>query len=253
VIWPKETRCAVSLTYDDGLPVHRSLVAPVLQEQGLRATFYVSIHTRLTTSPEQPESWREISLAGHELGNHSVFHPCRRRPPEAFPWLEEAFDLRSYSPSRLRSELEVANLVLRLIDGKTERTYGNTCCDTTIGAGEGELRMDGVLADLFVAARGSLTGTFAKPETVNLLDVGCIGADGRSLDELVGVVEETREQGGWAVFMIHGVGVGTHQFYLEPEVHREFLGWLARQRRTIWTAPFVEVAKYIGQLRSRGR
>jgi len=242
--WPDTIECAVSLTYDDGLPVHYTLVGPALEAHGLRATFYPMVQSDLWVHPEQ---WRRLAQAGHELGNHSLFHPCRRTRAGEHPWLAEEYNLCGYTPERLRSELEVANFVLRLIDGQTERTYGNTCCDTTIGLGDGEQPMAPILMDLFVAARGTLTNAWVEPaRSLDLLNVGCIGADARSFAELTGMVEQARARGGWAVLMIHGVGAETHDLHLDRDAHQQFIDWLARQE-TIWTAPFREVAKYMRQ------
>jgi len=72
-LWPDATQCAVSLSYDDSVPVHHREVAPLLEKHGLRGTFYLSALTI-----ENPEAWKIVAAAGHELGNHSLFHPCRR-------------------------------------------------------------------------------------------------------------------------------------------------------------------------------
>ncbi|MGB1892738.1 MAG: polysaccharide deacetylase family protein, partial [Candidatus Latescibacterota bacterium] len=69
--WPEGKRGAVSLTYDDALPVHYEHVAPLLEEHGLRATFY----TNVLSLGANPEAWRQVAAQGHELGNHSIFHP----------------------------------------------------------------------------------------------------------------------------------------------------------------------------------
>jgi len=60
--WPGEFQGAVSLTYDDGLPVHCDLVGPLLRQYGLRATFYPMIHSDLRLHPER---WKELAAAGH--------------------------------------------------------------------------------------------------------------------------------------------------------------------------------------------
>ena len=44
--WPEGRRCAVSLTYDDALPVHYEHVGPRLEAHGLRGTFYMEHHRR---------------------------------------------------------------------------------------------------------------------------------------------------------------------------------------------------------------
>ncbi len=241
--WPHEIRGALSLTYDDGLPVHYSLVDPLLRQNGLRATFYAMIQSDLRVHSEK---WREVAAGGHELGNHSVFHPCRQDGTEAYAWLDDRYDLRSYTPKQMRDELEVANLVLHLLDGKSERSYGNTCCDTTFGSEAMERSLEPILRELFVAGRGALTNRIAYPaDGIDLFNIGCIDASGRSFEELQDVVEQARA-GGWAVLMLHGIGAGTHDLYLDADVHERFVSWLAKQR-TIWTAPVRDIANYIKQ------
>jgi hypothetical protein len=46
--------------------------------------------------------------------------------------------------------------------------------------------------------------------------------------------------------MIHGIGAGTHDLYLDADVHDRFIGWLARQQ-SIWTAPVRTIVEYIKQ------
>jgi hypothetical protein len=242
--WPDPIQGAVSLTYDDGLPVHYTVVTPLLHRHGLLATFYPMIQSDLRLHPER---WRQLAAAGHELGNHTIFHPCRQASLDPYPWLDDRYDLKKYTPAHLRAELEVANLVLHLLDGQQERTYAYTCCDTTIGNDEMEQPLKPLLTDLFVAARGTLTNQIVHPASaLDPFNIGCIHADGRSLEELIHLVEQTRASGGWAVLTIHGVGAGSHDLYLDADVHKRFIGWLAQQQ-TIWTAPFRTIAHYLKQ------
>ena len=240
--WPNGQKCAVSLTYDDGLPVHYEYVGPLLVEAGLRATFYPTIQS---DPLQHPERWRALAAQGHELGNHSLFHPCTRSPKRR-DWLAPHLNLRDYTPQRLRTELEIANLVLYLIDGRRERTYGNTCCETTIGRGEYEMPMDEVLAELFVAARGPGNSQIADVGAgVNLMQIGHYGADGATFDDVRDEIERAAETGGWIVWMIHGVGEGTHGLYIDTDEHEKLVSWLGANKADIWTAPLVEVASYV--------
>jgi sialate O-acetylesterase len=240
--WPSGQQCAVSLTYDDGLPVHYEHVAPTLERAGLRGTFYAVVRSDLM---HHPEKWRELAAKGHELGNHTLFHPCRRTQDRE-RWLEEAFDLRQYTPSRFRSELEVANLVLNLIDGQTERSYGNTCCETVVGQGEKAVLMDDILADLFVAARGPFNQQVARiTPAMNLMQVGHFGADGRTFEELKAEIEKAAQSGGWIVYMIHGIGPETHTLYINQPEHDQLVAWLGQNQDRFWTAPLVDVARYV--------
>ncbi len=62
--WPASLEAAVSLTYDDGLPVHTALVGPTLERHDLRGTFYPPIPSDLR---DHPEHWR-LLLASPAAG-----------------------------------------------------------------------------------------------------------------------------------------------------------------------------------------
>lgn len=252
--WPDGRRAALSLTYDDGLPVHRQLVAPLLERQGLRATFYVNLlasgstrRREITDIVRDPEPWRALAHAGHELGNHTAFHPCRIADPAQFDWLDPAFDLRGYTPSRWWAESRLANFTLQLLDGQTQRTFGNTCCDTTLGQGETEQSLEPLIEELFLAGRGPLNGRIVEPWTANLPALGHCSGDGGSCAALQQLVEQALAQGGWLILMIHGVGSGpgSHRLHLDAAEHEQFINWLATQTRQLWTAPMRAVAQQV--------
>src|SRR6187549_2205138 len=67
-------KCAVVLTYDDALNVHLDNVVPLLDSLGLKATFYLSAY--FPGCKERIAEWRKVAAHGHELGNHTLFHPC---------------------------------------------------------------------------------------------------------------------------------------------------------------------------------
>lgn len=247
--WPNGCTAALSLTYDDGLPGHVEYVAPLLEEYELRATFYAWI---IKDPMHNPSRWAELAKRGHELGNHSVFHPCRKDPERGFDsWLDDVYDLRFYNKKRFKTELELANLILHLLDGKNLRSYGNNCCDTTFGSGENEESMDQVLSELFIAARGPWNN---KPvhitKDLNLMQLGHFSADHRSFIELKDEVKGNVQLNGWSLYMIHGVGKETYDLHIEREHHEEFIAWLAEQKGTLWVAPVAEIAKYINDWQS---
>jgi hypothetical protein len=139
----------------------------------------------------------------------------------------------------------MANGVLHLIDGRTERTYGNTCSNTSIGDGDDEESMQPVLEDLFVAARGGHRERAAPQHSIDVSNIGCLTGDGRTFGELTDMVAAAAHVRGWAVIMIHGVGEGTHDWWLNAAVHGKFVDWLSDSRDTVWTAPVVEVGSYV--------
>lgn len=244
--WPGGQRAAVSLTYDDALPVHRELVAPRLAELDLRATFYVNAHADFTADPL---AWKTVADLGHELGNHTLFHPGRREPPEAYDFLPEHYNLVGYTPDRWRDEVRVANCLLRLIDGRDQRSFGNTFCHYDLGPADAKVPLADLILEQFVAGRGPFNSKIVTPDNLNFGALGHFGADGRPFEELRDLIDQAVALGGWLIFMIHGVGPGTHDhgLFLDPAVHEQLLTHLHIHHPQIWTAPVLDVAQHLQQ------
>src|SRR5678816_1817673 len=72
-------KCAVVLTYDDGLNVHLTNAIPALDSMSLKGTFYISDY--FDGLKDQIPKWRRAAAHGHELANHSIWHPCEGGRP----------------------------------------------------------------------------------------------------------------------------------------------------------------------------
>jgi peptidoglycan-N-acetylglucosamine deacetylase len=242
--WPEGRKCAVSLTYDDALPIHYQYVAPALEARGLRGTFFLLISGDPINNPER---WGDLAARGHELGNHSLFHPCRRQPPENYQWLDPSFDTRTYTPTRLQLELRLANFVLYLLDGKRQRTFGSPCSETYIGPDELRIPISDVARKDFVAARGAMTDQMVEINTeLDLMNVGHCTAEARSFDDLRAEINAAKNVSAWLVYMIHGVGRETNELYIERDVHETLLDFLAADKE-IWVKPFINVALWVSR------
>ena len=236
--WPDGARAAVALSYDDTLPCHHELVAPALEQQGLRATFYAPIRGDLI---HNTDAWRDLAKRGHELGNHTLFHPCRREGRGMEDWN----NLLHFDAGRLRNELLVASFALQLIDGRTERTFGNTCHDVFIGAEPDKQRIEPILAELFVAARGQCTNRPTDPRSADLLNLGTIAADGKRFNDWRASIEEALSMGGLALFTFHGVGDGYGRIQVDAGEHAQLLGYLRDNHDRLWIAPVIEIARWL--------
>jgi peptidoglycan/xylan/chitin deacetylase (PgdA/CDA1 family) len=69
--WPRGARAAIVLTYDDALASQLANAVPALDRSGLHATFFLS-----AVRPGDVSRWRAVAAKGHELANHTIFHPC---------------------------------------------------------------------------------------------------------------------------------------------------------------------------------
>jgi peptidoglycan/xylan/chitin deacetylase (PgdA/CDA1 family) len=249
--WPAGQQGAVTLSYDDAIPSHFQSVAPQLEKAGLRATFYIQVDTPgLSRNIDQ---WRKVARAGHELGNHTLYHPCRKDTPGQHTWLSDDYNLTHYTPDRWLREMRVANLVLQLVDGKTERTFGNTCCDNYIGPLDDRTCLEELIPKLFVAGRGEFISKSIGPANANLAALGHFSGDGKSFAQLRDEIEAAVREGKWIFYMFHGVGKGTHSLCIEAEEHRKLVEYLSAGKDRIWTAPAVDVAGYLKNVRNQRR
>jgi len=241
--WPAGQRGAVTLSYDDAIVSHFESVAPQLEEAGLRATFYIQIDSpgfRMHT-----DAWRKVARAGHELGNHSLFHPCRKDRPGDHTWLSDDYNLSNYTPDRWLGEMRIANLVLQLIDGKTERTFGNTCCNNAVGPLDDRTSLEELVPKLFVGARGEYISRPIDPTKANFAALGHYSGDGKSFEQLRDEIESAVREGKWVFYMFHGVGEGTHSLCIDAEEHCKLVEYLSANKNRIWTAPAVDVIGYL--------
>jgi peptidoglycan-N-acetylglucosamine deacetylase len=98
--------CAVVLTYDDGLNIDLTNVIPALDSVGLKGTFYISDYFNGLIA--QINGWRKAAAEGHELGNHTIWHPCEGgRPGREF--VKPDYDLNNYTVNRMDNEILAMN------------------------------------------------------------------------------------------------------------------------------------------------
>ena len=111
----KGKRCAVVLTYDDALNVHLDNVIPALDSLDLKGTFYLSGY--FPGCRNRLSDWSKAAKNGHELANHTLFHPCTGKIPGR-DWVKPGYDLGSYTMQRLLDEVRMTNVLLESLDGK---------------------------------------------------------------------------------------------------------------------------------------
>jgi peptidoglycan-N-acetylglucosamine deacetylase len=229
-------KCAVVLTYDDGLNVHLDKVVPALNKRGFKASFYIpgnaaSLNKRL-------EEWRKVAKKGHELGNHTIFHPCIGKS-KGREWVNPDYDLGDYSINKFVEEIRVANTLLKSVDAKEIRTFAYTCGDMSIG----DSSFTGLIKNDFAAARG-VSLKYEKIEDIDLMNIGAFAVNGQKAKDLIELVMKAMETNTLIVFLFHGVG-GEHSFNCDQNEHEQFLDFLKKNEKDIWVAPLVEVSEFI--------
>jgi uncharacterized membrane protein YfcA len=229
IIWPNGAKVAVSLSYDDALDSQLDYAIPALNKYDFKASFYLtlahpSVHTRLA-------EWRAAAAAGHELGNHTIYHGCSKGSPGR-DWVAPYLDFDTRTVADLVGEVTMANTVLHAIDGRELRTFTPPCIDEIVG---GENYLDAV-APMFVAIKSRDVG---MPTGSNFL----IFPAGNSGAELIQMVRNHSQDGVLLNMLFHGVG-GDH-LVTSPEAHEKLLQFLAANRETYWVDTYLNIMSYV--------
>lgn len=228
ISWPDGKQAAIALTYDDSLVSQIETAIPALDAHGLKGTFYLTIDYPGFT--ERTKAWRAAAENGHELGNHTLYHPCIGPPAFADrTWVTPDRDLANYSVERMVKELTVTNTVLNLVDGQSVRTFAYTCGDMSAG---GESFVE-ALQPLVISAR-SVDNKPGKLDlaTLNPYALQSFVVDGHSGEDLITMAEQIRASGGFGTFTFHGVGA--EYIAVSSEAHGELLAYLAANQDAYW-------------------
>src|SRR5687768_5676200 len=116
--WPAGKKAAVSLSFDDARASQVDAGTALLDEFGAKATFYLvpsAVRQRL-------EGWKKATANGHEMGNHSLNHPCTGN----FPWARQKA-LEDYSLKKMHQELTAANKEIKDLLGVQPAVFAYPC------------------------------------------------------------------------------------------------------------------------------
>jgi len=229
-------KCAVVLTYDDALNIDLTNVIPALDSLGLKGTFYISDYFDGLNA--QIPKWRKAAAEGHELGNHTVYHPCTGSLPGR-EFVKPDYDMNNYTIRRITDEIKTMNNLLKAIDGKTKRTFAYPCGDTKIH----DTSYLDPLKNEFIAARG-VKAEMLPISKIDLYNMGCYMINGQSGEDLITLVKKAMDNHSLLVFLFHGVG-GEHSLNVSLPAHSQLLHFLQKNEKDIWVAPMIEVAEYI--------
>lgn len=232
----KNKKCAVALTYDDAINIHLDKVIPALDSAGFKGTFYLTTSSDAFT--KRIAEWRQVATKGHELGNHTMYHPCYGKRPGR-EWVRPDYDLNNYTMRRMTDEIKMTSALLEATDGKTKRTLACPCGDTKVGDSSYLFSVK----EKFVAVRDGTPDANAVNGFGNVT-IQWMAPAGHSGNDLIAAVKRAMEGNALLVFVFHGVG-GDHSINVSAEAHRELLQFLRQNESQVWVAPFIEIAEHL--------
>ena len=202
--------CAVSLTFDDSMKEHYTIVAPELEKRGFRGTFWMCGGWM----PAEPQydtthfTWaeaKEMSDKGHEMSNHSWSHP----------------NMTTLSEDELKEQIRKNDEAILANLGKPSTTF---CFPYNA-------YNDAVLAELMKGRIGARLKEF------------WLGGQHSPKEYLQKQIEDALAAGSWIVGMTHGINYG-YDCYEDASEFTDFLDYLKSLEDRIWIGTFRDVAAY---------
>ena len=235
--WPNGAEMALSLTFDDGRPTQVTHAIPLLDAFDVKATFY-----------SQPENlrnelagWRRAVAVGHEIGNHTVGHPCTGN----FAWVRyDGVVLESYDLERMRAEIVQANDEIEEMLGVRPVSFAYPCGQTYVGRGRDTRSYVPLVAELFQTGRRWLDETSNAPDHFDTAQVMAMRMDGEDFAAVQRMVERARHSGNWLVLAGHGVG-DNPRWGTQLDMLKDLLAYAQNPDNRVWIAPVTEVATFI--------
>jgi peptidoglycan/xylan/chitin deacetylase (PgdA/CDA1 family) len=244
----------ICLTYDDGLETQLRQVLPQLDSIGLKATFFLnsiqgsSQSNVIGQTPEAVLGWSKAATDGHELANHTLFHPC----PEKFGW-ERKVAIDSYTVDKIIEEITTQNAILSLLDPKRKtRSFAFPCNNVFVGSTDySKIIKDRGLVQ-FGRAGGDSNSIITNFSHLNTMQVPSWHVwTGTTLQQLISFAEKVKKAGGMGVYQIHGVG--GQVFQISSETHKAFVGYLKDHQDEYWITTFSEAMEFITSARKPTR
>ncbi len=240
--WPQGKRAAVSLSFDDARPSQLEVGLPILNAYGVRASFYVTI----SQMERRLQDWRSALEAGHEIGNHTLSHPCSGN----FPW-SRANALEDYTLERMEADLLQATAQITRLVGRAPQTFAYPCGQKFVGRGREVQSYVGLIATHFIVGRGFREEAPNDPTFCDLAQAAGVDFDGMTWAQCQGWLEQTRQVGGWLLLAGHDVGESGRQV-VRTETLEALCRYCQDPANGFWIDTVAEIGSYIRQAQTEG-
>ncbi|MCX7013736.1 MAG: polysaccharide deacetylase family protein [Candidatus Sumerlaeota bacterium] len=240
--WPGGRRGALSLTFDDARLSQIDEGISILNRYGVKATFYVS----MKNVEKRLEGWRAAVATGHEIGNHTLRHPCSGN----FPFITPERALEHYTLERMEADLTEANEAIRSTLRVTPETFAYPCGQTFVGRGEHLKSYIPLVARRFLVGRIAFNETPNRPDFCDLAQATSFDVDQASVDYLRELVDITIQRNAWAIFMSHETADADKRQTLSLQTLDALCRLLVERRDEIWVDTVASVGRFLREKRA---
>ena len=242
-MWPEGKEMAISLTFDDARLTQIDKGMPLFDKYNVKATFYVSRDNML----QRLEGWKAAVRNGHDIGNHSLLHPCTVN----YGWPPEA-QLETYTLQRMRIELDSATAVIKNLLGIQTVSFAYPCGETFVGKGVNLKSYIPVVASLFESGRIWLSEGPNDPVHCDMAQLTGMELDGKSFDQIKTLIETARKKGQWLILAGHEINNEGKQTSLLATIE-ELCRYASDPANGIWIDDVHEIASYIRDKRGEAQ
>lgn len=238
-VWPEGKRAAVSLTFDDARLSQADVGIPLLDSYGVKATFYVSPQPLKERLP----LWKQAVANGHEIGNHSLRHPCTGN----FAFAREKA-LEDYTLRQMAQELEAANTVIESALGVRPATFAYPCGQKFVGRGRDLKSYVPLVAAMFSAGRGWMDESTNDPAFCDPAQLLGMELDGLDFEQAKKLIDNAVKNGTWLVLAGHEIGEGGRQT-TRTDTLKAICEYARDPDNGIWIDTVENVTRYVREVR----
>lgn len=235
ITWPDGKRVAISLTFDDARDSQVNGGTALLDEYGVKGTFFVVP----SAVKRQLKGWKKAVASGHEIGNHSLSHPCSGN----FLWSRDNA-LEDYTLDGMRKQLMEANKQIEDLLGVDVKVFAYPCGQTYVGRGVNTKSYVPLVAEMFMLGRTWMDEAPNDPTYCDFAQLTGVEMDGKDFKEILPIIESAAENHQWLVLAGHEMNDGGAQT-TRLSMLKDLLEYAKDPSHGIWIAPAGVVAEYV--------
>jgi peptidoglycan-N-acetylglucosamine deacetylase len=238
--WPPGKRAAISLSFDDARLSQIDYGIALLEKYGIKATFFVSP----ASVKERLPGWKKAVALGHEIGNHSMTHPCTANYEfSAHNALEDK------TLATMAKELDDANAEVERLLGVKPATFAYPCGQKFVGRGVDVRSYVPLVAARFLAGRGFLDEAATDPSVCDLAQTMGVGFDALTSKQIMDLVADAKKGARWLIFVGHEIGKPVGQT-TDIVALEDLLKYAKDPSNGIWIDTVETIGKYVQNQRS---
>lgn len=237
--WPEGVRAAISLSFDDARLSQVDRGLDILDAHSTKATFYVvpdGVEQRLA-------GWKKAVANGHEIGNHTLKHPCSGN----FSWSRKKA-LENYTLAEMGRELDEANAAIEHLLGVKPTTFAYPCGQKFVGRGLAVRSYVPLIAERFIVGRSAFDEIANDPAFCDLAQATGISLDGLDFEQAKQLIDKAAAEGRWLIFFGHEIGEQGHQTTTVSTL-QAICQYASDPANELWIDTVVTIGKYIREQR----